>query len=529
MKRLDVLLFVIDKIDSDRWTGIPLGLAYLAGQLRSREISYKILDFYNFGVNRKTLSILRNYIKLYKPRVIGISSTAYYINNIKKGIDKIRKIANSQKFSIPIIIGGYISLLTDALQVTGADIICHGEGEKTFLELMNHFLKTPNVLPLSKIRGISYKQDGSFYTTPSREVIADLDQLDFPDFKEFDFNYYKLEGRLPIYTQRGCYNNCSFCDIAEFYGINYVRRMSPARVIELIEQLKKEYDFDKLDIMDDNFLNSSKHVKKLFSLIQEHFWKNGAKKRIRLEFQARADDVLRMRDILLQHKPLISMMEIGIESFSQEQLNRWNKKIKVSQNVECIEFLCEHEFPFVSNFLWIDKHTTLDELKENVRIFSDLPDASVFKTMSDGKIKSIKIPLIMHNVQISAIYDKTGNSTVKSVPFLDAAEFFLDKTGEIVNKMSELYVNLSFNMQDVEINENDEFIAEYFPRALFLMKKRYESMLALSEKVQALNYKRKTRSKSLIKKELKNYISAVRLLIKPYQKLLKKREKRVLN
>jgi len=37
-------------------------------------------------------------------------------------------------------LGGYISLIKDALKTTQTDVLCYGEGDFTLIELMEHYL-----------------------------------------------------------------------------------------------------------------------------------------------------------------------------------------------------------------------------------------------------------------------------------------------------------------------------------------------------------------------------------------------------
>lgn len=518
MKSIDILFLLIDNPHNENWCDIPLGFAHLAGQAKAHEISYKIIDFYNYGLNKKSKKVLRNSINSYRPRVIGISSSAYNLKLVKREIERIRTITKRLGITIPIILGGYICLIDNALQITDADVLCYSEGEITFIELMNYYLKKENALNLPEIKGIMFKSNGGYIRTPPRELITDLDSLAFPDYDIFYSKYYRLDKSFPIYTQRGCYNNCTFCDIVEFYGKQYIRRMSPERIIELIKIMKEKHNFKIIDFMDDNFLNSSKFLSKFFNLLEKNFLKNG-KIQLALSFQTRADDILRMKELLIKYKLFLSSIQIGVESFVQSQLDRWNKNIKVEQNIEANQFLSENDIPYVNYFLWIDRETTIKELEENVNKILNLPSVPV--QMDDYHNLYSKIPNFVFHEDFSAIYNKKGVSTVKDIPFLHAARTFLKKTEDIADTISVTYIEfkkLSYVSHDDELLHTAR---EFFRFAEYLMKKRLFKMLDLAERVKNLSFQNKTKTKLVVRNEAKSFISTTNSLIKPFLKFLK--------
>ena len=518
MKQIDILFLLVDNPHNYKWHEIPLGLAHLAGQVKAHGMSYKILDFYNYGINKKSKRVLRNFIKLYRPRVIGISSSAYNLKLVKKEVARIRKIAKSFGLTIPIILGGYICIIDKALQITGADVLCYGEGEITLIELMNYYLKKNKALDLPRIQGIMFKSNGGYIKTPSRELIKDLDSLAFPDYDSFYSSYYELDKAIPIYAQRGCYNNCNFCDIVEFYGKKYIRRMSPERLIELIKTMKEKYGFTKIDFMDDNFLNSSKFISKFFHLLENNFQNNGTLE-LALSFQARSDDILRMKELLLEYKRFFSSIQIGVESLSQSQLDRWNKNIDVKQNIEANQFFCDNDIHYVNYYLWIDRNTSIEELEENINNLLNLPRVPV--ELDNNHNLVAKIPNYIYHEDISAIYDKNGISTVRNIPYLHAARMFLKRTGDIAETIGVTYIefkNLLVSFQKADLISTAQ---EFFLIAEQLIKRRLYKMLDIAKRVKLLPVRNKSKVKTIIRNETKVFISSANLIIKPFMKYLK--------
>ena len=96
------------------------------------------------------------------------------------------------------------------------DVVCNGEGEFIFRDIVRHYLAGGSRHDLASIDGVSYQDDaGVVHTTPSRPRIADLDEVPSPF----------LTGALPLVnpdgthafdmiqmeTNRGCPYKCSFC------------------------------------------------------------------------------------------------------------------------------------------------------------------------------------------------------------------------------------------------------------------------------------------------------------------------------
>lgn len=75
------------------------------------------------------------------------------------------------------------------------DVGVIGEGEATFLELIERYLKTGDVKS-SDIPGIVYRQNGSPVHTPPRPLIKDLESVPPPDRGIFDMRHYTGRGNI---------------------------------------------------------------------------------------------------------------------------------------------------------------------------------------------------------------------------------------------------------------------------------------------------------------------------------------------
>ncbi|MHA1340653.1 MAG: B12-binding domain-containing radical SAM protein [Promethearchaeota archaeon] len=545
---LDILFIFIGDISDDDRRQIPLGIAYLAGQLKKKGYKYKLLDLYNLGINFQEKNLrpifLEQYLLFYKPKIIGISVSSYYIEITKKFIALLKDVFRRHGLKIPIMLGGYISLIPDALQKTNADIICQGEGEKTIIELLDVFSKSKTknhnveeiIEDLKKVAGIKFRSNifmednwldnhnsgGVIISTSRRNLIENLDEIEFPDYDIFEFKRYHIGSSpvmLPFYAQRGCYNHCTFCDIIPFYGKKYIRRFSPEYIVRWIKYAKKKYNLQIVDFMDDNFLNSRLFIEKLFDLFEKEC------PFIKINFQARASEILRLKDLIKTNKKYINCIEIGTESYSPSQLLRWNKNITPLQNKQANILLSTLNISYINFYLWLDEKTTIEELDENLDAILTQPNVPIIQS-------HLKIPNYIMSYEICAIYDRLGRSNVRNIPHLFACERFLNETNDIAQKINIFYIGFKQAIEQksnpqLQRNNNDsdllnkikQISSGFFQAAEELLKRRLYYAVNLAENIKKIHFNKKSKSEKMLYNYLKLIQEMADRLLKPFDSL----------
>ncbi|MFC1496650.1 B12-binding domain-containing radical SAM protein, partial [Candidatus Margulisiibacteriota bacterium] len=223
IKNLDCLLISPPLHDKNNniWKQIgsnfpPLGLASLAGYLRNKNYTVKIIDS---NIETPSVAAFRAYFtqeyvqKYASIRVIGLTSMTC---NIKKAY-KIAEICKEYYPNALVVFGGvHATFLTaEVINNKFVDVVVQGEGEITFYEIVAG-------ADLKKIKGIVFKfTRGDKYqvkTNQPRERIEDLDSLPPPaydllpilKYKPTKGSYKKLPA-MSMITSRGCPGKCTYC------------------------------------------------------------------------------------------------------------------------------------------------------------------------------------------------------------------------------------------------------------------------------------------------------------------------------
>ena len=73
------------------------------------------------------------------------------------------------------------------------------------------------------------------------------------------------------------------------------------------------------------------------------FYKQDLVGKVKINFQTRVVDIVRFEDLIPKLKPIIYLIEMGFESFSDSQLKRFNKKLTKAQNLRAIDILIKNK------------------------------------------------------------------------------------------------------------------------------------------------------------------------------------------
>lgn len=173
--------------------------------------------------------------------IYAISFTSY---SAKVAFEMIRSVKEAFPGVLIVIGGSHVMTHAErSMRESGADICVIGEGENTFLEIIERIDDLPRALPT--INGVAYLQKGVFFKTAARTLINDIDTIPFPArdlINQDDFtgvSYSKSSKNTEIVITRGCPLRCVFCanPVFRIEGGPLFRTRSPASVAEEVELL----------------------------------------------------------------------------------------------------------------------------------------------------------------------------------------------------------------------------------------------------------------------------------------------------
>jgi len=237
-------LYSSKAIDTPEYSAPPLGIAYLAAVLKNAEYKVGIFDMHINSLSPE--DIIKEYRKS-KPKIVAITATTPTFPNALR-IASLLKVWDER---IIIVIGGphATSLPEECIQSNAVDYVVIGEGEISTLELTNAILKD-RVRP-EQVKGIAYKdENGKIIFTKPQDRELDLDSFPYPARELLDLEAYFQKGS--IISSRGCPYKCNYCACSVIAGNTY-RAHSVDYVLDEIEYLIKEYNFQYFDFHDDTF------------------------------------------------------------------------------------------------------------------------------------------------------------------------------------------------------------------------------------------------------------------------------------
>ncbi len=201
-----------------------------------------------------------------------------------------------------LICGGHHpSALPEQMISIGYDQVIIGEGEKAIMEIING--NTSKII----------KGD-----------LSDINTVPFPDYTGLDFSG---DMGIPIISSRGCPFRCNFCASTHFWDHKY-RARSADNVLNEIS-LRLSQGFKSWMFEDDNFTANRSRAADICSGISEmgkYEWQCASR-------AESLDDEL----CLSLKKAGCNTVWLGIESLSQESLDRCNKNTTVEKMIQGIK------------------------------------------------------------------------------------------------------------------------------------------------------------------------------------------------
>jgi anaerobic magnesium-protoporphyrin IX monomethyl ester cyclase len=324
----------------------PLGLGYIATCLEKAGHKVKII----FS------SELKNEIKSFNPEVLGISSITQFIND---ALNIVELVKEHNPNCLTVLGGAHPTVMAkEILQFSPfVDVIVRGEGEITFVDLLEKFEKKGKS-GFYKVNGITFRKDGRIFETNDRALIEELDSIPFPAFHLLSIDKYikndskKDTGLFKVHNQdswiistcRGCPYNCIFCSSRAFWGLKW-RSRSPENIVEELKILRYKYGIKSIEFIDDTFTLDKKRVIKFSNLIKKEkidISSAGCATRVNF-FDKEIADALK--------KAGYTTIGFGIESGVQKTINFLKKDFTIDEVKHAVKIAKTYDFEIAGNFI----------------------------------------------------------------------------------------------------------------------------------------------------------------------------------
>jgi len=375
----------------------PLGLAYLAAV--ARDAGHNVTGVEGVFLGNPT-DIARK-VATENPDVVGTSTVT--IDRLA-GIASIREIRQATPNAFIVVGGSHFShSAEDALRcVPEIDAVVVGEGEQTFLELLEHL---PDRDALAKIPGLVFRDDkNQIVRNKLRELMSEINSLPRPAWDLFSLGQYSLSTvsddsaeTAGVMTTRGCPQQCVFCA----NSLNKkMRFLDPALAVDQLEWLHSSFGINDLHIYDDDFLTSKKHA---VSLCDELLKRNT---KFNWLCTARAKQ-LDSEVLKLMRKAGCKCISFGIETGTNKVLNASKKNLTVEQIAEAMETVSKVHFDKIGIFLIIGLPGETTETIDQTVDFLKTIRALFGKSWQAGELIG-QSPLIFPGTELEDIGRKEG-------------------------------------------------------------------------------------------------------------------------
>lgn len=164
-------------------------------------------------------------------------------------------------------------------------------------------------------------------------------------------------------SSRGCPLACSFCAIiaADKEGPKW-RAVEASTLLKWLEEAARNYSFEHIYMMDANFFVRKDRVLEFSDGLYRLF-----KGRVTWSSSSTVGYLLKIQDVLPNLVTQgLRLVELGIESGSQSQLNYMNKKVTVEKNISAVRALQENGIALGLDFIMFYHDQTPREILENL-------------------------------------------------------------------------------------------------------------------------------------------------------------------
>lgn len=348
--------FLERRLDPEDISAPPLGLYYIGAVLRENGHAVEILNWYGVDANSDQIGAA---LKRHSPAIIGFS----VLQANRWGAIEIATLAKQILPHVKIVFGGVSATFLWAHFLThfeAIDYVVLGEGEYTFLKLVDHIQQNGSALP-EQINGVAFRKGKRIVKTTPPPFITDLDQLPNPA-RYFQYQHVALT--------RGCPGECIFCGSPAFWGKQVRSHSAEYFVQQLVLLHQKGVNFFYFG--DDTFTLNKKRVMRVCDEITQKC------PDIRWAAISRVDCIDAERLAAMRQAGCIRI-SYGVESGSERI--RWflNKKISRPQIETAFELTTRHGIMARAYFIYGSRGENDDTIQATLDLMQTIrPLSAIF-------------------------------------------------------------------------------------------------------------------------------------------------------
>lgn len=361
---------------------MPLGLQNISAYVKKNTTQKNIIKIFDYSNHEYADTEQLDDLILWAPDLIGIS---VYSSHVSAAIAWGSLIKESLPYSFIFCGGPHISLAAEDFLIRGNTIFklaIQGEGEHSTSVLIDQFknlitphnaslydewaTQIPNAVWINQENGKVMRSIDKQLQLPASEWENPLLEYDSERLQNLYFTDRhdgKKRKAIALTSSRGCPLSCSFCAIvaADKEGPKW-RAVEADILVAWIEEALHHYDFEHIYIMDANFFVKKERVIAFSNGL--HKLRSGT---ITWSSSSTVGYLLKIRPALpFLVSQGLRLVEMGIESGSQSQLDYMNKRVSVQNNIDAIKALQENQVDIGLDFIMFYHDQKRHEIIENL-------------------------------------------------------------------------------------------------------------------------------------------------------------------
>jgi len=356
----------IIKHRSDKFLQYPIFLAYSAAQLKKagQDVTYidSVIQDLDFDQTRRQAREKR-------PDVLFMETTTPSIEADYESLTALKDATGAR-----IMVGGphatyfHKRVLEECPAI---DIVIRHEFDTKIAKVVS------NLNNLDRVEGITYRDGAKIVDNGDGDLASDLDGIPFPDRDAIPWQWY-LEAwysRRPfmnMMTSRGCPYHCAFCLWPQSMYGHKQRFRSLDNVLSELHFLIERYGLKEVNIDDGTFTTNKNRV--------IEFCQRLRREDIHLVWtcNGRVDN---LDDEMLSEmkKSGCKMIRLGVESGSQEVLDRIKKGLTLRQIEDGIRLVKKHGIQALGGFMFGFPYDSRETVEQTIQFAKKLsPDQVQF-------------------------------------------------------------------------------------------------------------------------------------------------------